>query len=199
MSEFAVAGLRTLWSRVKESLSQSRRHSEARSSRVINGCFQNGCIKLEFCKSRHGEAIICYCSLFQSAHPSLSTSIVELHASDGSKGVECDLPHGSSRKAAQSARTCRNFSQQPLLFHCSAAMPLWLRAIRSPDSNPLSPRITSLKCPSGSVSRPHATIPQLEETTTMDCWVRTPLTRCWTAKLKASAAVASRRVDKSRF
>ena len=29
----------------------------------------------------------------------------------------------------------------------------------------------------------------------MDCWVTMPLTRRWTAKLKASAAVASRRVD----
>jgi hypothetical protein len=32
----------------------------------------------------------------------------------------------------------------------------------------------------------------------MDCWVTMPLARRWTAKLRASAAVASRRVDKSR-
>ena len=39
--------------------------------------------KLEFCKSRHGEAIICHCSLLQSAHPSLSTSIVVLQCQVG--------------------------------------------------------------------------------------------------------------------
>jgi hypothetical protein len=32
----------------------------------------------------------------------------------------------------------------------------------------------------------------------MDCWVTTPLTRRWTAKLEASASVVSRRVDKSK-
>jgi hypothetical protein len=80
--------------------------------------------KLEFCKSRHGEAIIRRCSLLQSVHPSLSTSIVELSREDGSRGVECDLSHASSRRAAQPARTCRNFSRLPFLFHCSAALSL---------------------------------------------------------------------------
>ena len=40
--------------------------------------------KLEFCKSRYEETIIDHCVLFQSAHSSFSTSIVELHVSNGS-------------------------------------------------------------------------------------------------------------------
>jgi multidrug resistance efflux pump len=85
----ALYDIRTLWSLIKESLSQSWRHSAARSSRAINArVFRtDAASELEFCRSRHGEAIICHCSLLQSAHPSLSTSIVELHASDGSKQV----------------------------------------------------------------------------------------------------------------
>jgi len=35
--------MRTLWSLIKESLSQSWRHSAARSSRAINACLQSGC------------------------------------------------------------------------------------------------------------------------------------------------------------
>jgi multidrug resistance efflux pump len=39
----ALNGIRALWSSIKESLAQGWRHSEARSSRVINACRQNGC------------------------------------------------------------------------------------------------------------------------------------------------------------
>jgi hypothetical protein len=77
-----------------------------------------------------------------------------------------------------------------LMFCCTAAL-----AERSSPSRQHR-RITSLGHSLGHVGRPHATVRQLKETTTMDCLVTTPLTRRWTTKFGASVAVASRRVER---
>src|SRR6202048_292526 len=39
----ALNEIRTLWSRIKESLSQGWRHWEPRSSRITSACLKNGC------------------------------------------------------------------------------------------------------------------------------------------------------------
>jgi hypothetical protein len=85
--------------------------------------------KLEFCKSRHGEAIICHCSLLQSAHPSLSTSIVELQASDGSKEVQNAIY--PTRHQGKS----HNQLDQPQLLTATATISLFCCTVALAESN----------------------------------------------------------------
>jgi hypothetical protein len=82
------------------------------------------------------------------------------------------------------------------LFCCTVAL---AQSNTPPRQQTVKSSITSLRRPLGTVSRPHVTFPQLKEAMTTDCWATTQMTRRWIAKLRASAAVASRRIDESRF
>jgi hypothetical protein len=117
--------------------------------------------------------------------------VVELHVSNGSSEVHnaiyFTLHPGKPRNQLEHAA----ISHGNRFYFISAALSLWRRAVGPVKSKLLSPRITSPRHPLGTVSRLHATYPQLREAMTTGCWAPTPMTRRWIGKLRASAAVAS--------